>query len=134
MGIDRLSGEIDTLAVDERSDRIWVVEVKDPHFPYSTRLMDRQVEDFHKPGGYVDKLRSKVEDVARCEAAIAAIAAKLDIERADRDWQTRGVIVTRRVTPAAFAGCEDVLFKTIDDVDEIVNGDNASRFDPSRAG
>ena len=124
VGIDHLSGEIDTLAVDERSDRIWVVEVKDPHFPYSPRLMDRQVQDFHKPGGYVDKLRSMVEDVARCGAAIAT---KLAVEPADREWQTRGVIVTRRVTPAAFAGCEDVLFRTIDDVGDIVNGDNASR-------
>ena len=123
VGIDHLSGEIDALAVDERSDRMWVVEVKDPHFPYSTRLMDRQVQDFHKPGGYIDKLRSKVEDVARCASAVAA---KLAIEPADREWQTRGVIVTRRVTPAAFAGCEDVLFRTIDDVGDIVNGDNES--------
>ena len=87
--------------------------------------MDRQVRDFHKPGGYVDKLRSKVEDIARCGSAIAA---KLAVEPADREWQTRGVIVTRRVTPAAFAGCEDVLFRTIDDVGDIVNGDNASRL------
>lgn len=129
VGIDHLSGEIDTLAVDERSDRMWVVEVKDPHFPYSTRLMDRQVQDFHKPGGYVDKLRSKVEDVARCGSAIAA---KLAIEPADREWQTRGVIVTRRVTPAAFAGCEDVLFRTIDDVGDIVNGGDVSRLRLSR--
>ena len=121
VGIDHLSGEIDALAVDERSDRIWVVEVKDPHFPYSTRLMNRQVQDFHEPGGYVDKLRSKVEDVAKCGPALAA---KLAIEPADREWQTRGVMVTRRVTPAAFAGCEDVLFRTIDDVSDIVNGDN----------
>ena len=38
------------------------------------------------------------------------------------EWQTRGVIVTRRVTPAAFTDCEDVLFRTINDVGDIVNG------------
>ena len=119
LGIKELAGEIDVLVVDQRSSRIWVIEVKDPHFPYSPRSMSNEIDKFHQPGGHVDKLRRKIADISR---DASAIAAKMKLPSPNRQWEVRGLFVTRRVTPSAFAGGVDIDFCTIEEARKVVVG------------
>ena len=120
LGMQSLSGEIDVLAVDTRSDRFWVIEVKDPYFAYSPRSMDRQVRDFHRCDGYLDKLRAKVADISK---DACAIAHSLGVVSPDRQWDVRGLMATRRETPAAFADCTDISFCQVSEVRSIIVGE-----------
>lgn len=119
LGIERLSGEIDILVVDPRSNIIWVIEVKDPHFPYSPRSMSNEIDKFHKPGGHVDKLRRKIADINRSSSAIAD---KMELPSPNRQWEVRGLFVTRRATPSAFTDDVDIDFCTIQEARELVAG------------
>lgn len=117
LGIEKLSGEIDTLVIDPRSGRIWVIEVKDPHFPYSPRSMASEIHKFHKPKGYVEMLRHKIAEIGQYASAIAA---RLNLPSPNRQWDVRGLFVTRRATPSAFADCVDMDFCTIEEVRALV--------------
>ena len=128
IGLAGLSGEIDLLVVDSSWDCIWIIEVKDPHFPYSPRSLDRQIRQFHSAGRYVDKLRTKVNEVSE---GSSAVAKSLGVCSPDRQWVVRGMFATRRVTPAAFVGCDDIVFCTVGDVRDIVQGTRA--YDPESA-
>ncbi len=119
IGIQELSGEIDVLAVDQRSSRIWVMEVKDRFFPYSPRSISRDIDKFHQPGGHVEKLRGKVDDIGRFQSAIAR---EMDSDSPQRQWEVKGLFVTRRPMPAAFARDTDVEFCTIEEVRGVVVG------------
>lgn len=123
IGLADLSGEIDLLVVDSSWNYIWVVEVKDPYFPYSPRSVDRQIRQFHSAGEYVDKLRTKVGEISKSSSAVAKALGALP---PDRRWDVRGMFTTRRVTPAAFVSCEDIVFCTIGDVRDIVLGARGS--------
>ena len=117
LGIKKLSGEIDVLVIDQRSDRIWVIEVKDPHFPYSPRSMSNEIDKFHQPGGHVDKLRRKIADI---DQDASVMAAKMNLPSPNRQWEVRGLFVTRRTTPSAFAEGVDIDFCTIGETREVV--------------
>ena len=119
LGIKELSGEIDALVVDQRSSRIWVIEVKDPHFPYSPRTMSNELNKFHQPGGHVEKLRRKIADIGK---VASAIASKMNLPSPNRQWEVRGLFVTRRATPSAFADGVDIDFCTIEEVRGMVVG------------
>ena len=119
IGLVSLSGEIDLLVFDPSWDCIWVIEVKDPHFPYSPRSLNRQIRHFHSAGGYVEKLRTKVVDVSRDSSEVAR---RLGVNSPERQWDVRGMMTTRRVTPAAFVSCEDTMFCTVSQVRDIVVG------------
>lgn len=119
-GLLALSGEIDTLCIDTLRSRIWIVEVKDPTVPFSSRNMRRMVDDFHKPGRYVDKLLAKVRDVA---ASASSLAGALKIVDPDREWVVLPLVVTRRVDPAAFAVMPRIPFCVSDDVVALVDRD-----------
>ena len=116
-GFDSLYGEIDLLCVDAERSRIWVVEAKDPIIPFSARQTRYSIGRFHKPDGYVGKLLRKVEDVKR---NALAFADALDIENPERKWDIRGLMVTRRVNPAAFVVDSLVPFCTIEDFKEVI--------------
>lgn len=62
-GIKKLSGEIDILCIDQTRSAMFVIEAKDPFVTMSARSINRQVTQFHEPGGYVDKFAKKVEDI-----------------------------------------------------------------------
>lgn len=119
-GLLSLSGEIDALCIDVPRSRIWVIEAKDPTVPFSSRNMRRMVDDFHKPGRYVDKLLAKGHDVA---VSASSVAAALKIRDPDRDWVVVPLAVTRRVDPAAFAVTPRIPFCVSDDVVALVDRD-----------
>jgi hypothetical protein len=77
------------------------------------------VDDFHRPGRYVDKLLAKADDVA---ASAPSVAAALNIFDSDRTWVVVPLAVTRRVDPAAFAVTPRIPFS--DDVVQVVDRDD----------
>ena len=116
-GILHLSGEIDILSIDTDRSVIFVIEAKDPFVPLSARSIHRQVAQFHKPGGYVEKLETKVKDISK---SAASLAAKKRVDPANRDWHVVGIMVTRNVSPAAYSrGCE-TTFCTLDIMRETI--------------
>ncbi len=110
-GIQNLSGEIDTLCIDPDRSVIFVIEAKDPYMPMSARSIRRQVAQFHKPSGYVDKLEKKVEDIRQ---SAVSLAANKRIDPSDRHWKTVGIMVTKQVTPAAYLRTCQTAFCTVD--------------------
>ena len=116
-GMDSLYGQIDFLSVDPEASRIWVIEVKDPHSPYSMVRVQRSFEQFHQSDGHVDKLLRKVEDVKR---DATAITRKMNIDCPDREWEVQGLMVTRHVHPAAYAVDSQVRFTTLDNLLDVV--------------
>ncbi|WP_419933178.1 hypothetical protein [Candidatus Poriferisodalis sp.] len=119
-GINNLSGEIDILSIDAVRSIIFVIEAKDPFVPLSARTIHTQINQFHKAGGYVDKLNQKVRDV---EASAESLAANKGIDSPDREWRVAGIMVTRHVSPAAYHRTCSTTFCTIDDLRETVAGD-----------
>lgn len=115
--IAHLSGEIDILSVDSERSLIFIVEAKDPFVALSARAIHQQITQFHKEGGYVDKLEQKVQDI---DASASSLAATMGIEQADRDWRVIGIIVTRHVSPAAYHMSRPTTFCTIHTLRETV--------------
>ena len=120
-GIDSLYGEIDLLSVDPERSRIWVIEVKDPHSPFSMVRVRRSFEQFHDSDGHVDKLLRKVEDIKR---NATGVTSTLGINNPDRGWEVQGLMVTRHVHPAAFAVNSRVRFCTLGELVDVVTGRN----------
>lgn len=119
-GIPKLSGEIDALCIDGTRSRIWVIEAKDPYTPYSSRQIRRLLNDFHKPGKYVDQLLRKVRDIADCAGSVAAA---LRVPDPSRTWAVTGLMVTSHLEPGAFAVHPKVPFCVLDDLVEVVDQD-----------
>lgn len=118
-GINNLSGEIDVLSIDAERSLIFVIEAKDPFVPLSARTIHTQINQFHKAGGYVDKLDQKVRDV---EVSAASLAATKGIEQPDRQWKVVGIMVTRHVSPAAYHRTCSTTFCSIDTLRETIAG------------
>ena len=116
-GIANLRGEVDVLCLNVDSATIWVIEVKDPSEPFSQRRIGNIVTNFNEPDGYVDKLRGKTADV---QASASTVVKTLAPDHQHRDWQTRPLIVTRRVCPAAFTNEPRVEFCTLADLPEAI--------------
>ena len=119
-GIASLSGEIDVIGVDPSRSLIFIIEAKDPYVPFSYRSIGRQVHQFHKSGGHVEKLVRKTGDVAASSASFASVKK---ISDPARKWKCVSIMVTRHVTPAAFVEKCPVAFCTIDLLAEKVMGD-----------
>ena len=116
-GVQSLSGEIDILSIDADRSTIFVIEAKDPFVPLSARSIHRQIAQFHKPGGYLEKLETKVKDI---EAFAAPLTASKGVDPSDRDWQVVGIMVTRNITPAAYFKEWPTTFCTLDTLHETV--------------
>jgi hypothetical protein len=80
--------------------------------------MRNNVESFHAAEGYVAKLKKKTAAVA---ADAAAVAAALGAATAAGPWEVVGMMVTRRVEPAAFHTSPQVAFCLSRDVAAIVS-------------
>lgn len=119
-GIKDLSGEIDLLCLDATRSIIFVIEAKDPFVPFSARSIDRQLTLFHKRGGYVDVLTTKVTDM---HMSSVSFAENKKVTDAARDWQVVGVMVTRHLSPAAYVknGCS-ITFCTVETLRTVVEG------------
>lgn len=118
-GIQSLSGEIDILCIDPDRSVIFIIEAKDPFVPMSARSIRRQVAQFHKPDGYVDKLAKKVEDIKK---SAVSLAANKGVDPSDRDWRIFGIMVTRHVTPAAYLRTCQTTFCTVNTLRETIKG------------
>lgn len=116
-GFDSLYGEIDLLCLDTEKSRIWVVEAKDPSIPFSAHQMRQSITRFHSPDGHVGKLLRKTEDVER---NASRLAEALSVQEPDREWDTRSLMVTRGVNPAAFAVNSRVPFCTIGHLRDVI--------------
>ena len=116
-GIANLRGEVDVLCLDVDTATIWVIEVKDPSEPFSQRRISHIVTNFNKPGGYVDKLLGKTTDI---QASASTVVKTLAPDHQHRNWQTRPLMVTRNVCPAAFTNEPRVAFCTLSDLPEAI--------------
>lgn len=118
IGLTSDPGEIDAICIDSAQARIWVLEAKDPVMALSPHQMRNNVESFHAPDGYVAKLKKKTAAVA---ADAAAVAATLGAPTAAGPWDVVGMMVTRRIEPAAFHTAPQVPFCLSRDVAAIVS-------------
>lgn len=119
-GIDHLSGEIDAVCVDAARSRIWVIGAKDPYTPFSPRQVRRLIDDFHRAGGYLDKLATKVDEVERCALALAEALA---VDRPARSWEVAGLVVTRHPDPAGFVRSSRSAFCTLENLLSVIDRD-----------
>lgn len=98
-----LEGEIDFLACDIATGRLWVLEVKE-HIesasPYS--ITERARRFLRKKKGYVDKALAKTMTVAAKPDVYAAIACGGPVTAPADGWTVLPVMVTSRIEPAAF--------------------------------
>ena len=117
LGIDSLAGEIDVLCINAALSHIWVIEAKDPYIPFSVRRIRKLIADFHEPDGYVDTLLEKVEDIKR---NIPSLTSALDIAQPAKEWDVRGLMVTRTINPAAFKSNNRVPFCTLDELADVI--------------
>ena len=116
-GIEKLSGEVDLLCIDSKKSVIWVVEVKDPYAAFSTRSTMRIVQKFHEEGGYITKLLKKCKDIAASASSLAATQA---LSEPERHWETRGIVATRVLCPAAFVRNSKAEFCTVEELHAAV--------------
>lgn len=124
-GIEKLSGEIDALCLDPRRSRFWVIEAKDPYIPYSAYQVRRLINDFEEPGKYVDKLLQKVDDISNNKDAVAQA---LGVRTATTEWTVDGLMVTRRVEPAAFVSNPRVRYCVLNDLVSLLSRDHLPPF------
>lgn len=120
-GIDELYGEIDVLCVDARTSRIWVIEAKDLATPFSSRSLRHHIDRFTDEGGFVDKLKRKVNDVRR---DAVDIATHLGAESPKRPWTVIGLIVTVTVEPAAYVQDVGAPICTLAQLADVVSSDH----------
>jgi len=106
--------------VDDRpSDRL-----KDPQEAFSPRQLSNGIDDFVGAAtrrGYINKLRSKVDDVT---SDPSAVATALGVDEPSREWTVRAAMVTRRPVAAAFANT-GVPFATIEELAELIRNCSA---------
>jgi hypothetical protein len=120
LGLTVLPREIDGICIDEARGRIWVIEAKDRTIAFSPHQLRTAIDEFHEPDGYIDRVIANV-DLIRSSAA--TVAAAMRVERPDRTWDVQGLVVTRRIEPAAYVGTSRLLFCTADTVVETIDTD-----------
>ena len=116
-GIEKLSGEVDLICIDCEKSVIWVIEVKDPYAAFSPRSIMRIVQKFHEQDGYVTRLLKKCMDIA---ASASALARTQGMSEPERHWETRGIMATRVLCPAAFVKGSRVEFYTVEELCDAI--------------
>jgi hypothetical protein len=120
LGLKTLPREIDGICLDERRGRIWVLEAKDRTIAFSPHQMHTAIDEFQKANGYIDKV---LANVALIHASAEPVAAAMGAANPDQQWDVRGLIVTRRIEPAAYVGQPKILFCTADAVAQTIDAD-----------
>jgi hypothetical protein len=114
IGLAELPGEIDVLAIDVNRGNLWVIEAKDPAEAFSVAEIERSVRRFYSSDpdepGWVEKLLSKVAVVENHADDIAKAMGAPTRSK----WLVRGLVVTRRLVPAAYFREPLVPFVTLD--------------------
>jgi hypothetical protein len=120
LGLADLPREIDGICLDQDRSRIWVLEAKDRTVALSPHQLRTAIDEFHEPGGYIDKLIANVDLV---RASARTVAKALGADQPDRAWQVEGLMVTRRIEPAAYVRISRVSFCTADTVVQSIDTD-----------
>ncbi|MFJ9574551.1 hypothetical protein [Streptomyces bacillaris] len=112
-GIPGLPGEVDLLIADPATNRLWVLEAKNPEQGVAVHHVLQHVQRF---GRYRDKLLAKTA-VIRDHAAAAAHLCGAD---GRLTWRTVPLLVTRTVEPAAFLTDPQVAYTSADHLPTIL--------------
>ncbi|MCR6493169.1 hypothetical protein [Cellulomonas sp. P24] len=119
-----ITGQIDLLVAVPATRRVWVAEVKDPAIAFSPWEVADEIDDFH--GGAADtgtgrrrrdevgRLLEKTADISRqLPAALSLLGVPDPVE----GWQAQPIVLTRRVSPAAFVTDPRVPFALVRQAD-----------------
>ena len=136
-----IPGEIDLLAFDVERRRIWVMECKHLHEPFSPPEMTRHLLDFHgrtalpevdqaflpkqaqtTKKSYVDKLLAKAHAVRAHQRGVLRLAGLAPQHGGDDPWIVIPLFVTEHVEFAAFAAEPRVAFAPVSYLAEMLAG------------
>lgn len=108
LGIPGLTGEIDLLIADPASQRLWVIEAKNPEGAVAPHNLVQHIRKFTER--YRDKLLAKAATITTHAAAAARACQAPD----GLEWTVVPLIVTRSIEPAAFISDPRVAFTIAD--------------------
>lgn len=108
LDIPGLTGEIDLLIADPASQRLWVIEAKNPEGAVAPHNLVQHIRKFTER--YRDKLLAKAATITTHAAAAARACKAPD----GLEWTVVPLIVTRTIEPAAFIADPRVAFTTAD--------------------
>jgi hypothetical protein len=104
-----LTGQIDLLVAVPSTRRVWVAEVKDPAVAFSPWEAADEIDDFHGGAADTGTGRRRRDEIGRLLAKTADVAGQLPdalrllgVPGPAAGWQARPIVLTRRLTPAAF--------------------------------
>ncbi|MGP3690991.1 hypothetical protein ACTVZO_41055 [Streptomyces sp. IBSNAI002] len=107
-GIPGLTGEIDLLIADPASQRLWVIEAKNPEGAVAPHNLVQHIRKFTER--YRDKLLAKAATITTHAAAASRACQAPD----GLEWTVVPLIVTRSIEPAAFISDPRVAFTIAD--------------------
>ncbi|MFI1652024.1 hypothetical protein ACH4XT_34565 [Streptomyces avidinii] len=108
LGIPGLTGEIDLLIADPASQRLWVIEAKNPEGAVAPHNLVQHIRKFTER--YRDKLLAKAATITTHAAAAARACQAPD----GLEWTVVPLIVTRSIEPAAFISDPRVAYAIAD--------------------
>ncbi|WP_042169391.1 hypothetical protein [Streptomyces sp. NBRC 110035] len=114
LGIPGLIGEIDLLVADPATQRLWVIEAKNPEGAVAPHALLQHVQRF--TARYRDKLLAKAATIT----AHAAAAARACQAPGDLDWDVIPLMVTRSIEPAGFLADPKVAFTIADHLAQVL--------------
>lgn len=122
-----IRGQIDLLVAVPATRRIWVAEVKDPAHAFSLWEMADEIDDFHGGASDTGTHRRQRDEVGRLLEKTADIAEQipatlkvLGLAGPTDGWEARPIMLTRRLTPAAFVADPRVPFALVRQVAEAL--------------
>jgi hypothetical protein len=131
-----IPGEIDLLAADPETRRLWVIEAKNTQVPFSIDQIFFDLRSFHgtrddAPSRAKQRTPPEKAHVGKLLAKTAAIRTQLDaalratgISDPDpSDWTVHPVIVTRDPVAAAFVTEPQVPFACLAGLERLLSGD-----------
>ncbi|WP_405814747.1 hypothetical protein OG241_09065 [Streptomyces sp. NBC_01390] len=121
LGIPGLIGEINLLIADPATQRLWVIEVKNPEGAVAPYAVIQHIQRFTQ--NYRDKLLNKTVTITvHATAAARACQAPEDL-----DWEVIPLMVTRSIEPAAFLADPKVPFTIADHLARILTASTTPR-------